>query len=581
MRKTVLLSCICLLILVSLLAAPALAATVTCPSSCSCLLPAEAKKGGYPGYCKGEQKVCDHDSQKNEKFCYEKPVTIAPQLIVTGYHLVTTTPTTAAPQKCASGCTCLSSADGKGKGLLYCGGKQVACGDASTPKYCFALPAPTTTPTISLIVSGFHVVTTTPTITPVPPPVGSNGLGNTSPEPSTDIRSCEAPCTCLAPADTDAPATIKRCGNATTPPCGTDGKGNYKYCYTVERMDPVNPQPPEKPAEPVNAEPPEIMKEEPQAITHIGFVDTILHGIFGSIFGPPATKPPTIEKPTGMVFDPSLIHPVSSYRVATTIHPGATVYIGEEHLNVTNALVEIVPIMGVSPAGGPRVPGATRIGWFASDPYTTAPTKIVDLGVGSRYRDLTISPADFVGYGGTWYVLRSDGIAPANDHAGLFIVRDPSLDLSVTSAGTSVSGATVHAGDQLRFSITKNIGVVSSSGTNLREPLTNSVNDGFMDIVVTAPDGRKLSQLDSNNTGMVSSISLSRICWDLPADSPCNLFSTWNTGATFVNGTAKYPPGTYTVQVISKLNNMHNIYRNGGALYEGKTASQRVSFKIA
>ena len=337
----------------------------------------------------------------------------------------------------------------------------------------------------------------------------------------------------------------------------------------------MNPQLPAEPSEPGKAEPP--------AITRIGIIDSFI-GMFSGLFGNPAPKPPVtpvILTPTGVVFDPSLRHWFGSYRVATTIHPGATVYIGEEHLNVTDALFEIVPIMGISPADGPRVPEATKIGWFASDPYTTAPTRIVDLGVGSRYRDLTISPADFVGYGGTWYVLRSDGIAPANDHAGLFIVRDPSLGLSVTSAGTSVSGTTVPAGTQLRFSITKNIGVVSSSGTNLREPLTNSVNDGFMDIVVTTPDGRKLSQLDSNNTGMVSSMSLSRVCWELPADSPCNLFALWNTGATFGNGTAKYPPGTYTVQAISKLNNMHDNYLNAGALYEGKTASQRVSFTLA
>jgi hypothetical protein len=60
------LSLACFLLLVSLVAVPVLAATVTCPASCSCLLPAEAKKLGYPGYCQGKQAVCGYDTQKNE-----------------------------------------------------------------------------------------------------------------------------------------------------------------------------------------------------------------------------------------------------------------------------------------------------------------------------------------------------------------------------------------------------------------------------------------------------------------------------------------------------------------------------------
>ena len=116
-KKRVFLSCFCILILIIITAAPVLAATlsstVTCPSTCSCLLPEEAKKAGSPGYCNNQQKVCGSDTGTIKRYCYEKPV-------------ITTT--TVAPQKCASGCTCLSSADGKGKGLLYCNGKQTVCG---------------------------------------------------------------------------------------------------------------------------------------------------------------------------------------------------------------------------------------------------------------------------------------------------------------------------------------------------------------------------------------------------------------------------------------------------------------------
>jgi hypothetical protein len=95
-KKTVLLSCICILILVLLAATPVPAAMITCPSStCSCLLPAEAQKAGSTEFCSGKQQVCGTDSQNNQKYCYKKPATtVVPHLIVTGYTLVSPTATT-------------------------------------------------------------------------------------------------------------------------------------------------------------------------------------------------------------------------------------------------------------------------------------------------------------------------------------------------------------------------------------------------------------------------------------------------------------------------------------------------------
>jgi subtilase family serine protease len=89
----------CLLVLILLATGPALAAVVTCPSTCSCLLPAEAAKIKTPGLCGGKQMVCGSDGKIN-KYCYQKPVTtttVVPSFIVTGYHAFTTTPTTVIP----------------------------------------------------------------------------------------------------------------------------------------------------------------------------------------------------------------------------------------------------------------------------------------------------------------------------------------------------------------------------------------------------------------------------------------------------------------------------------------------------
>jgi subtilase family serine protease len=127
-------SCLCFFLLVSLVAVPVLAATITCPSSCSCLLPAEAKKMGYPGYCGGKQMICGYDSFKNEKYCYTKPVT---------------TTTVPIPVTCPSGCSCYTLEDGKMNGYSLCGGKLTLCGYSANqqPKYCHQLPVTVTTTT--------------------------------------------------------------------------------------------------------------------------------------------------------------------------------------------------------------------------------------------------------------------------------------------------------------------------------------------------------------------------------------------------------------------------------------------------
>jgi hypothetical protein len=163
-KKHVLLSGICLLLLVSLVAVPVLAQTVTCPSSCSCLLPAEAKKLGYPGYCLGKQAVCGIDMLKNEKYCYAKPVTTTtavPQLIITARQFVTTTPTSLqVPAACPSACSCFTLADGKQQGLGLCGDTKTLCGFGANqqPQYCHAtavaLPSPAGADRAGITVTG-------------------------------------------------------------------------------------------------------------------------------------------------------------------------------------------------------------------------------------------------------------------------------------------------------------------------------------------------------------------------------------------------------------------------------------------
>lgn len=210
------LSLACFLLLISLVAVPVLAATVTCPSSCSCLMPAEAKKIGCPGYCQGRQAICGYDTQKNEKYCYEKPATttMVPQRIITVQLFVTPAPATIAPQECESGCTCLSTSEGKAKGLEYCNRQMTVCGKdiSGAALYCFsktvALTATTRPPVIAI-----NRTKAAATIIPV--------------------AACPAGCSCL-PADKADAAGLKQCSGSSAA-CSTGLPEEQKFCYETGR----------------------------------------------------------------------------------------------------------------------------------------------------------------------------------------------------------------------------------------------------------------------------------------------------------------------------------------------------------
>ena len=88
--------------------------------------------------------------------------------------------------------------------------------------------------------------------------------------------------------------------------------------------------------------------------------------------------------------------PVSAGRV---INQGETIYIGESGLNVTHALNEAQD----SPIDG--VPPLKIIGWWASPAHIYITFPVVSLDLDGRYKNLFITPAEFTGYEGAWYVV--------------------------------------------------------------------------------------------------------------------------------------------------------------------------------
>jgi hypothetical protein len=255
-KKQIVLSCICLFLLVSLAAVPVLAATLSpavasCPSTCSCLLPAEAAKMNTPGLCGGKQTICGSDG-KISKYCYTRPATVTtttalPQLIVTGFHpvLTTTTPTPVFV-KCSVGCECLWEPWGKDWNRTLCGGRESLCGmdHNGVKQYCYVTPpSPTGSPVGITMTQGVLPVVPTTTIpvsairpviptTPKTPVI--NAIQYTAPV------SCPGGCACLLPADASKRG-LSYCGgtqsacsiSAVIAAAGTGTTAETRYCYAI------------------------------------------------------------------------------------------------------------------------------------------------------------------------------------------------------------------------------------------------------------------------------------------------------------------------------------------------------------
>ena len=257
------------------------------------------------------------------------------------------------------------------------------------------------------------------------------------------------------------------------------------------------------------------------------------------------------------------------YSVGQIINPGASVYIGEQGLNVTHSLNEGSPNDGNIDG----IPVNTTIGWWASsaDVEISSPTKTIDLS--TRYRSIFIDPADFVGYTGTWYVINGTHPTQGAANSKIFKVVDPSLDMSVWDFTTSatVSGSSVSRNDNLGFRITTNL--IDAINSSHRTPIYNDTRDGYLDIRVKNPSGTLITSLkDKSGVGhslLQQNVSFQPWTWGNVSSASSN----WSVGVLNGSGGYEYPQGAYTVWVESGLNNMRSNYKNSGVEYTGKTIS--------
>jgi uncharacterized protein YaiE (UPF0345 family) len=252
------------------------------------------------------------------------------------------------------------------------------------------------------------------------------------------------------------------------------------------------------------------------------------------------------------------------YRVAPEIEQGASVFIGEQGLNITPALD------AANAQGTPT--SITTIGWWASaaEIRTTAPTASVETL--DREKDFTVTQAEFEGYDGTWYLVDpTDHNYAKENTAAVFNVRTPVLTISIRDVNQNyadVSGMSIPTGTKLKFQIGTNMYTVLSG---LRSPVYgNAAGEGYLYIIVRNGSGPTILKLYGDNDGLhnLTSLNVSTQPYLWGEDF------VWNTSACNPSGEEAYPPGTYVVFVMSRLNNMYDNYLSGGAAYTGRTVSE-------
>ncbi len=256
------------------------------------------------------------------------------------------------------------------------------------------------------------------------------------------------------------------------------------------------------------------------------------------------------------------------YSVNTSIHQGATVFIGEQGLDLTPAIMAYPN----TTAGRP-----IYIGWWASAAQigTTSPIATVTL---TNPTNTLISYAAFGSYYGNWYAINASGVV--NQSAVFMIVRDPQISINIwdysqgSQGGISVSGKPVVQGDILGFKVGTNMDMAISQPTRRTKTVANEVT-GWADIKVKTEQGNTFNKLIASDGTAIEltgqSINTPTWYW---AGNAAGLAGNWSTSATDSTGQFAYPVGTYVVVVESKMNGMLDNYLNAGAAYTGKTVSQ-------
>lgn len=151
-----------------------------------------------------------------------------------------------------------------------------------------------------------------------------------------------------------------------------------------------------------------------------------------------------------------MVLPVSAVAVGTSVNHGATVFIGEQGLDIT-----------------PAMEGYTTLGYWSSGSVISTTSPVSTIPVSGRLTSFSVTQSEFAGYTGSWYQVDSAGHA----QNVAFIVADPRLSVSIRNGGdlsSSLDGKTVASGTPVTFKLDTNI-VLSNNRKDMGSPIAPSV----------------------------------------------------------------------------------------------------------
>jgi PGF-CTERM protein len=292
------------------------------------------------------------------------------------------------------------------------------------------------------------------------------------------------------------------------------------------------------------------------------------------------------------------------YSTNSTINAGATVYYGEQGLNITRALNVA---NGVVDADSLLTPPNTTVGWWASAAQITTTSPTYTAALGASVNNLYILPSTFPATG-TWYMTDGNGhpVLKSGTPSAVFTIQDPSLAVVIWDAdqALNVNGQSVIQGENLTFRIDNNL--YAAINTNLRtknnetgyyaQRQDGNVNDSayYLDIKVKTDSGNTLTNLWAIPSGVTATAASANV--SLIKVGPTNgqfvinaieggskvgsVGLNWSTGALDTTGQQAYPAGTYQVYAESYMNGMYDNYKTGGAAYTGKTVAETQTVTI-
>lgn len=175
-----------------------------------------------------------------------------------------------------------------------------------------------------------------------------------------------------------------------------------------------------------------------------------------------------------------MIMPVAatSSVVGQSVGPGATIFIGEEKLDITSAMGEY-----------------HTIGYWSSgaDLDKSSPSNTIE--VSGRITTFSVTPAEFSSYTGNWYQIANDGITRKNL---AFRVSDPTLTLQIQNKfdTSNVGGKIVTAGTNLGFEINTNIILDNKRWDSTNTTIAPVVTSFVSSIPISSTKGVKFDAKD-------------------------------------------------------------------------------------